>query len=89
MPSKEELQKRITEIKEELKDVHGSKCQVYSRVVGYLRPVQNWNDGKVEEFRARTVYNVGDGEAAKDQANQHHRENMARIADVKCLRKCV
>lgn len=53
MPSKEELQKRITEIKEELKDVHGSKCEVYSRVVGYLRPVQGWNKGKKEEYALR------------------------------------
>lgn len=53
MPSKEELQKRITEIKEELKDVHGSKCEVFSRVVGYMRPVQNWNKGKKEEYALR------------------------------------
>ncbi len=27
--------------------------EVYSRIVGYYRPVQNWNDGKKEEFRDR------------------------------------
>lgn len=32
----------------------GSECEVYSRVVGYLRPVSNWNDGKKEEFKERT-----------------------------------
>ena len=31
-------------------------CEVYSRVVGYLRPVQNWNVGKQEEFKERKVY---------------------------------
>lgn len=31
-------------------------CEVYSRVVGYYRPVQNWNDGKKEEFRMRTAF---------------------------------
>jgi len=31
----------------------GSKCEVYSRVVGYLRPVNQWNRGKQEEFRMR------------------------------------
>ena len=31
----------------------GSECEVYSRVVGYLRPVSNWNDGKKEEFKDR------------------------------------
>ena len=32
------------------------KCEVYSRVVGYYRPVQNWNDGKKEEFRDRKTF---------------------------------
>jgi len=34
----------------------GSECEVYSRVVGYYRPVQNWNDGKREEFRLRSTF---------------------------------
>jgi anaerobic ribonucleoside-triphosphate reductase len=33
-------------------------CEVYSRIVGYLRPVQNWNDGKRQEFKDRQVYKV-------------------------------
>lgn len=35
----------------------GQKTEVYSRITGYYRPVQNWNDGKVQEFRDRKVYN--------------------------------
>ncbi len=31
-------------------------CEVYSRVVGYLRPVKQWNMGKKEEFKLRKVY---------------------------------
>lgn len=31
-------------------------CEVYSRVVGYLRPVQNWNAGKQQEFRERQMF---------------------------------
>lgn len=31
-------------------------CEVYSRIVGYLRPVQNWNEGKVQEFEERQTY---------------------------------
>jgi len=34
----------------------GSKCEVYSRVVGYLRPVDQWNDGKQAEFTIRKPY---------------------------------
>ena len=35
----------------------GRKAEVYSRITGYYRPVQNWNDGKSEEFKNRLVYN--------------------------------
>lgn len=37
----------------------GQPSEVYSRVVGYFRPVQNWNVGKQEEFRQRKTYAVG------------------------------
>jgi len=33
-------------------------CEVYSRIVGYLRPVQDWNEGKKQEFAERKAYNV-------------------------------
>jgi len=34
----------------------GSECEVYSRVVGYIRPVKQWNDGKKTEFTKRKTY---------------------------------
>ena len=37
----------------------GAKTEVYSRITGYYRPVQNWNDGKAQEFRDRKVYDIG------------------------------
>jgi anaerobic ribonucleoside-triphosphate reductase len=33
-------------------------CEVYSRIVGYLRPVQNWHQGKQQEFRERRTFRV-------------------------------
>ena len=33
-------------------------CEVYSRIVGYLRPVQAWNKGKQQEFTDREVFKV-------------------------------
>ncbi|MDY0362076.1 MAG: ribonucleoside triphosphate reductase [Desulforegulaceae bacterium] len=36
----------------------GEETEVYSRVVGYLRPVQQWNDGKLTEFGKRKVFNI-------------------------------
>ena len=36
----------------------GRKSEVYSRITGYYRPVQNWNDGKTEEYKNRKLYDV-------------------------------
>ncbi len=36
----------------------GQPTEVYSRITGYYRPVQNWNDGKAQEYKDRKVYNV-------------------------------
>ena len=49
----------------------GNKTEVYSRITGYYRPVQNWNDGKLQEYKERKVYDI---------ANSHLDEGrMARI----------
>ena len=37
----------------------GKKTEVYSRITGYYRPVQNWNDGKTQEYKDRKVYDIG------------------------------
>ncbi|MHA1912317.1 MAG: anaerobic ribonucleoside-triphosphate reductase [Candidatus Kariarchaeaceae archaeon] len=34
----------------------GSECEIFSRIVGYFRPVSNWNEGKKQEFVERTTY---------------------------------
>ena len=52
------VENKILELKKEMQDVHGSKCEVYSRVVGYLRPVQVWNKGKKEEFTMRKNFDI-------------------------------
>ncbi len=36
----------------------GEKTEVYSRITGYYRPVQNWNDGKAQEYKERKVYDI-------------------------------
>ena len=48
----------------------GKTTEVYSRITGYYRPVQNWNDGKREEFKDRKVYNIENSKftAKKEQA---------------------
>ena len=37
----------------------GRKAEVYSRITGYYRPVQNWNAGKTQEYKERREYNIG------------------------------
>ena len=44
----------------------GKKTEVYSRITGYYRPVQNWNDGKSEEFRNRKVYDIENSNLTHD-----------------------
>ena len=43
----------------------GGRTEVYSRITGYYRPVQNWNDGKSQEFKDRVVYNAASSMAKK------------------------
>lgn len=43
----------------------GSKTEVYSRITGYYRPVQNWNDGKSEEFKERKTYDLASSKLNK------------------------
>ena len=44
------------------------KTEVYSRITGYYRPVQNWNDGKAQEFKDRQVYSIGGSSLVKGDA---------------------
>ena len=37
-------------------EFEGTKCEVFSRVVGYIRPVQQWNEGKAAEFCVRKTF---------------------------------
>ena len=54
--SKEEIINKIAKLKEEKSKAAGTPCEVYSRVVGYLRPVQSWNKGKKEEYGMRKKF---------------------------------
>lgn len=47
----------------------GESTEVYSRITGYYRPVQNFNDGKAQEFKDRKVYNI-EGSVMKKKAAQ-------------------
>jgi len=46
----------------------GEKTEVYSRITGYYRPVQNWNDGKSQEYKERKLYDIAGSMAKRDFA---------------------
>ena len=55
----------------------GEKTEVYSRITGYYRPVQNWNDGKSQEFKQRKTYDIAHSVL--------HKKNEANVeADCEC-----
>lgn len=54
--TKNEIQAKIEELESQKENAESTKCEVYSRVVGYLRPVALWNEGKKEEFKIRKNY---------------------------------
>jgi ribonucleoside-triphosphate reductase len=47
-----------------------TKTEVYSRIVGYIRPVSNWNCGKEAEFHERKMFNV-----EEKQVNEKEKDN--------------
>ena len=56
----------------------GRKTEVYSRITGYYRPVQNWNDGKSQEFRDRKTYHIGE---IKNEAKPENKTSSVCDAD--------
>ena len=63
--------------------VCGEKTEVYSRITGYYRPVQNWNDGKAEEFRERKVYNINTSVLKKKEENPVEDKQQCECSDEK------
>ena len=65
----------------------GAKTEVYSRITGYYRPVQNWNDGKSQEYKDRKVYDIANsrltrtGRPADAPAEACACEQKADVAD--------
>ena len=46
--------------------VCGEKTEVYSRITGYYRPIQNWNDGKSQEYKDRKVYDIANSKLKRN-----------------------
>ena len=72
--------------------VCGGKAEVYSRITGYYRPVQNWNDGKTQEYKDRVEYDIAHSHLHKHRAGaaaeeivaaqkENHSKDAAGLAD--------
>lgn len=61
----------------------GHKTEVYSRITGYYRPIQNWNDGKAQEFKDRKVYEIGSSHMHKS-AELQAKEDKVLPAQPEC-----
>ena len=72
--------------------VCGGKAEVYSRITGYYRPVQNWNDGKAQEYKDRVEYDIAHSHLHKHRAGaaaeeivaaqkENHSKDAAGLAD--------
>ena len=58
----------------------GGATEVYSRITGYYRPVQNWNDGKTQEYKERRVYNIASSQLKAKSADSEAAEAKADTA---------
>ena len=61
----------------------GAKTEVYSRITGYYRPVQNWNDGKLQEYANRTEYDIAHSSLKRPARSVVTLSNFAEEVDVK------
>ncbi len=62
----------------------GKKTEVWSRITGYYRPISNWNDGKVQEFKDRKEYRPTDSEVLRaDELESDSLNNVVEIDAIK------
>lgn len=52
---------------QEVCPICGERTEVYSRITGYYRPVQNWNDGKTQEYANRKLYDIPNSRLKKEK----------------------
>jgi ribonucleoside-triphosphate reductase len=65
----------------------GAETEVYSRVVGYLRPVTQWNKGKREEFKKRKTFVVEAEAVQRLKEKRERKEDIAKPPQIKAKAK--
>ncbi len=59
----------------------GGATEVYSRITGYYRPVQNWNDGKSQEYKERKVYDIANSKLTRCECEETEDVVAANVAE--------
>ena len=59
----------------------GEKTEVYSRITGYYRPVQNWNEGKTQEFKERVTYDAKNSVLKGDKVDYRDSDAVGSTID--------
>ncbi len=63
----------------------GESAEVYSRITGYYRPVQNWNDGKSQEYKERKVYSIANSDISKHGTVKRADAPIAQVEETKAV----
>lgn len=72
------IDSEITMLKEDLKQVKGTETEVYTRIVGYFRAVDNWNRGKKEEYKDRKTFLMNPMEVEEKSLFSSNSSNMEK-----------
>ncbi len=59
----------------------GKTTEVYSRITGYYRPVQNWNNGKSQEFKDRVEYNLSTSKIKRNGPKEEKTDDVMRLVE--------
>ena len=59
----------------------GGATEVYSRITGYYRPVQNWNDGKSQEYKERKVYDIANSKLTRCEFEETEDVTAGNVAE--------
>ncbi|MBQ2985917.1 MAG: ribonucleoside triphosphate reductase [Tyzzerella sp.] len=59
----------------------GGATEVYSRITGYYRPVQNWNDGKSQEYKERKVYDIANSKLTRCECEETEDVTPGNVAE--------
>lgn len=66
----------------------GATTEVYSRITGYYRPVQNWNDGKTQEFQDRKLYDIANSHLNRGQQAAQQSDKVTYLFTTKTCPNC-